>query len=364
MTLLLTGPEAPDRLTAIANDDAPRLDYRVVAERVGGKVWPCAPSPSGLRGGKLSRVGRSVGGNLQAARRAIAALPVGGTLYSTGETWGLAAGLMGRRATRKPFRHVVYTHRLYTPFWQQNLGRVRPHLHVDSWICVNRVQADLLRQALGDDSAEIHVVSQGVDTHFFSPDRAEPTERRPYLLAVGTEMRDYALLFEAVAGLDVDVMVKASSSWMTQTREALTDVPSNVTVIEERLSYAALRDLYAGASAVVVPLFDTPQAAGITSIYEAMAMRKCVIATQSAGLPDPLVDGKNGVVCGSHSAELRHVVQFVLRDHTLRDRLASAGFHTARYEVSIEAHASAVSAILRSEFNPARAASTLAKQPA
>ena len=166
------------------------------------------------------------------------------------------------------------------------------------------------------------------------------------MLAVGAEMRNYNLLFEAVDGLDARVLVKASSAWMASARQDVTAIPPNVELIAGSLSYTELRDLYAGAALVVLPLYDTPQAAGITTILEAMAMRKCVVATRSSGLPDNLVDGQTGVICDPTPEALAAALSDLLVSPERRARLAQAGYESLDRGFTLEAHAAAVSSFL------------------
>ena len=338
---ILVGPEDANRLTGISVGLAPCLDYRLVAEQCQGVIRPCYPAPAALRGPKLARAVRSISGNLRLAVQIVRAMPREGLIYSTGETWGLPVGFvsaaMGRRQT-----HVVYAHRVYSPVWLWLMRCLRSFLHVDGWICITRFQADLLQRVLGARGAPVAVVSQGVDTRFFDPSRATDSGRPPYILSVGAEMRNYALLLDAARSLRTDVVIKASSSWMTNMRRTIKSVPPNVQLIAKSLSYCELRDLYAGAACIVVPLFDTPQAAGITTILEAMAMNKCVIATRSSGLPDVMVDGCTGVIVEQDSSQLAQAIQSVLSQPQWANELAANAFSRVRQEASLESHAAGV----------------------
>jgi glycosyltransferase involved in cell wall biosynthesis len=159
-------------------------------------------------------------------------------------------------------------------------------------------------------------------------------------------MRDYNLFCEAVCGLDLPVVVKASSAWMFSCRSDTSAVPDNVRLITERLSYVELRDLYAGASLVAVPLCDTPQAAGITTILEGMAMGKCIVATQSSGLPDVLIDGETGLIAPPTAEGLRTAITTMLESPDRRSALASAGQRLVRTSFKLEDHAREVTAFL------------------
>ena len=318
---------------------APRLDYLLVAQQLGAAILHWYASPSGIVGPRLWRIGRSLGTNSWHAQAMLRSVPAGATVYSTGETWGLPVALAAG-AMRRNIKHMMYVHRVFSPRWLSALKRLGPHLKVDGWVCVTRHQADLLRAALGPDT-RVTAISQGVDTQYWDPTTTNPSEE-PYILSVGTEMRNYPLLFEAVRGLDVRVVVKASSAWMRGARESLGMPPPNVDLITEHLSYDELRNLYAGARLVVVPLQNTPQAAGITTIMEAMAMKKCVIATASEGLPDVMRDGSAGRVVAGETRALRQGLRELWDDACQRQRLAMAGHATVRRECSLERHAERV----------------------
>lgn len=345
---ILVGPEDPARLQAIQSGAAPRLDYRLVAEMCQGRIEQWHPSPAGLRGPRLVRLSRSLLGNLGRALRLVRSLVPGSIVYSTGETWGLPVALAGALLPRRRFTHVVYVHRVFSPAWLGFLRTTRNLLAVDGYICATRHQAELLRDAFGRAGKLVAVVSPGVDAAFFDPDKASPAQGRPYLLAVGTEMRNYGLLFEAVRDLGVGVVVKASSAWTAAGRSAVTAVPANVKLIAQPLSYVELRDLYANAALVVVPLYDTPQAAGINTMLEGMAMQKCVVATRSEGLPDILVQGETGVICESSASALTDTLAQLMAAPQQRERPANAGRCAVVAKASIEEHARLVRDFLMS----------------
>jgi glycosyltransferase involved in cell wall biosynthesis len=343
---ILIGPEEPDRGQAIAAHLAPRLDYQVIADFSQGRVQSWLSAPSGLSGSRLLRRGRSFFGNLAYALRLVRDLPPGSIVYSTGETWGLPLALAGAMLRRRHFTHVIYVHRVFSSTWLRFLYTTRHLLAVDGWICVTRYQTDLLRRALGPDGAPVVAISQGVDTTFLDPAMAGHPQSPPYILAVGAEMRNYDLLFEAVQGQDIRVVVKASSAWMTGSRHALTSIPANVQINTQRLSYVELRDLYAGATLVVVPLYETPQAAGISTILEGMAMQKCVIATQSNGLPAALVDWRTGLVVAPSAQDLWMAIETMWHEPESCALLARKGQRLVYEHYKLEDHAAAVSDFL------------------
>lgn len=350
---VIVGPENPERLVEIQARRAPRLDYRLVADHIGADVVQWRPSPAQYRGPKPLRVGRSLLDNLSYAFRTAKALSPGSLIYTTGETWGLPMGIAGALVTRRPFTHVVYVHRVFSLIWLCFLRVWHRILAIDGYICVTQRQANLLRRALGEGAAPIAVVSQGVDAQFFNPDAALSPEspwKRPYILAVGAEMRNYALLFEAARRVRADFVVQASSAWMAGLREKVANLPPNVRLMTTCLSYRALRDLYAGAALVVVPLCDTPQAAGITTILEAMAMGKAVVATRSAGLPDVLVHGQTGLVVDNDAQVLADGLAQLLQAPECCAALGMVGRRAVLESVTLEYHARQVAEFLVSVY--------------
>lgn len=343
--IIVVGPEDRTRVREAEQGLAPRLDYRLIAERLPGTtIEEWYPSPARIQGIKPSRVARSLSANLQRAMARVRELPPESVIYSTGETWGIPVALALRLA-RLPHTHVVYVHRVFSPDWLALLRILRPVMKIDGWICVTEWQRSVLQKTLGGTSAPVTSISQGVDTRFYRPEPHLPG-RAPYILAVGAEMRNYDLLFDAVRSMNVPVLVRPSSPWMHRQRNSIGRIPPQVSVMTQSLSYRDLRQLYAGALLVVVPLRDTLQAAGITTILEAMAMGKVVVATDSRGLPDALRHDSTGVVVEPEAKALQQALSRCVAEETWRESLARGALAAAAGEVSLETHADQVAAFI------------------
>ncbi|MEQ1935139.1 MAG: glycosyltransferase family 4 protein, partial [Fimbriimonadaceae bacterium] len=152
------------------------------------------------------------------------------------------------------------------------------------------------------------VIWQHVDTDFYTP---APAVARGPILAIGDDHgRDYDTFIEAVCELDVDVVLK--------TRRTLR-IPSGCKArfaqIQKRLTFIELRDLYAAARVVVVPLHQTLNASGVGSVLEAMAMGKPMIVSDNPPIRDYFVPGKTAVVVPSHDpARLRDAIRELVTD--------------------------------------------------
>ena len=165
-----------------------------------------------------------------------------------------------------------------------------------------------------------------VDTAFWRPEHVTAaTGPRPMICAVGQELRDYPTLVEAVRGLDADVVIAAASPWSKrEDTSAGLDVPPNVTV--RACDQFELRQLYADAALVVVPLQETDFQAGITTILEAMSMARAIVCTRTTGQTDTIVDGETGrYVPLGDAAALRAAIEDLLADPAEAARLGGAG---------------------------------------
>lgn len=172
------------------------------------------------------------------------------------------------------------------------MKRLRVWTHFTAVLPTSSYQAEELVRLGGVPSDKVIVLPYQVDCDYFSPRHARQTGRaglaRPYIVAAGLESRDYATLIAAVEGLDVDLRIAADSLWSGRQRPAIAAQPPKVTV--GSYGYAELRDLYAGASLGVVPLYESRYQHGITALQEAMAMGLPVVVTRTAGQGDVVID--------------------------------------------------------------------------
>lgn len=139
--------------------------------------------------------------------------------------------------------------------------------------------------------ARTSTVGQHVDTEFFAPVAPGKPTLGP-ILAIGDDHgRDWTTFLAAVSDLDVDVIIK--------TRHPIDlTVPRRcrLTRISERLSFVALRELYAQASMVVIPLKHTLNVSGVGSVLEALSMGKPLILSRNPPVQEYVEDQVSAVL--------------------------------------------------------------------
>ena len=209
-------------------------------------------------------------------------------IFADRETTGFALAALFKLTRRRP-RLTMIGH-LLSPRVKQALCRgLRLYRHIDCVIVHSSQQQRIAERTLGLRHEQVALIPYQTDERFWAP-RAVQVKNQ--ICSAGLEYRDYRTMIEAVAGLDVEVVIAAASHWSKhQGISGDEGVPSNVRVAS--FDYAGLRQLYAASLFVVVPLQDVENQAGITTILEAMAMGKAVIVSHTRGQTDVVRDRRN-----------------------------------------------------------------------
>lgn len=184
------------------------------------------------------------------------------------------------------------------------------------------------------------LVGFAVDEEFFRPmDRPDGG----YILAVGDDGgRDYAGLIEACRGTPYRLVLRTDTNPVVPD-----DMRGQVTVLG-RQSYLALRDLYACATLVAVPLLPVDHPSGITALFEGMATGRPVLATDVGSTRAIVRHGANGwLVPPGDVAGMRAAIVTLMGDAALRARLRAAARATIVAEASYGAYVARFADALR-----------------
>jgi glycosyltransferase involved in cell wall biosynthesis len=340
--LTVSGTIPPDLDEQIATGLRPRADYRVIAEHTDADVVDVgrALAETGRFGALLHRIG---GAGLLLGWYVFRRRGDYEVLLTDGEHVGIPLAMLTRVLGKGGSKHVMIVHVLSVPKKARLILTTRIAGQIDRYIVYCTSQADFVRDQLHVPGERVVLSTFMVDTEFFSPDKVQATKRR-MICSAGLERRDYPTLMDAVDGLDVEVVIAAASPWSKQ-HDSTADrpLPSNVEI--RRLDLHELRQLYAEAMLLVMPLHDVDFQAGITTILEAMSMGLPVVCTRTTGQTDTIVDGETGAYVPLGDARaVRAAVERLLDDPAERDRI---GQHARRWVVAhadIETYARALSA--------------------
>lgn len=187
---------------------------------------------------------------------------------------------------------------------------------VDRVITWSSVQRDAAVKRVGFRADEVKLIRHPVDQEFFCPENKE----RTILFSAGSTQRDFGTLVDAARGLGIPVRIAASlvvalNGFRVTTTDVRQLLAAHEDVRVDALNSSELRDSYADAKVVVVPLLQSDIDAGVNVILEGMAMGRPVISSRTAGQIDVIVDGDTGIfVPTGNVAALRAGICMILSD--------------------------------------------------
>jgi glycosyltransferase involved in cell wall biosynthesis len=283
--LVINATNDPAREPAIRAGQAPRKDYLELQHVLGADLLDLGL----LAQRRWTRFVRRVAG--AAVAQAVLAWTWSNrydVVFVDRESAGFSLAALNWLRRRRP-RLVLIGH-LLSPRKKQVLARLlRLPRTIDRVIVHASAQYRIAREELGMRPEQLAQLPYQADHRFWMPSETPTT---PLVCSAGLEYRDYDTLIKAVDGLDVQVVIAAASHW-SKHRGLGEDQPLPPNVRVAAYDYAALRQLYAASLFVVVPLQDVENQAGITTILEAMAMGKAVIASHTRGQIDVVRDRRS-----------------------------------------------------------------------
>jgi glycosyltransferase involved in cell wall biosynthesis len=163
--------------------------------------------------------------------------------------------------------------------------------------------------------------------------QAARTSDEGYIFVGGRSRRDFRTLFEAVQELPFPVKILTASTPELNphgsTLDGLTP-PANVEICYQDADAELFVRLAANSRMVVLPILkDSGIQAGISVYLMGMALRKCVVISEAAGVGDVLLDGQACIVPPGDAQALREAIDRLWRDDALREKYAEAGYRYA-----------------------------------
>jgi glycosyltransferase involved in cell wall biosynthesis len=260
------------------------------------------------------------------ARRLVSQLRQDDVIFCTGEDIGFPLAILCRNNPQRPKIAVcvMATQRLRV---LTLIKLFRLTQAIDLFLTETQIKRDAFQQSLRLPDHRVQSLSIQTDTQFFKPGACDISKSRPLIVSAGLEHRDYQTLAEAVSGLEVDVKICAVSpnaSRRMRVRFPQT-MPSNMTA--HPYDWPEFLQLYRDADIIVLSLLDNRLSAGLTTLMEAMACDRPVIATRTPGLISQLIDGQ--VITGvnpSDPMKLRQAIAHLLQHPEQAKQQARRGY--------------------------------------
>jgi glycosyltransferase involved in cell wall biosynthesis len=350
--LTISGTIPPDLDERIARGERPRADYREMAQGFAADLIDYAGAR--VVAGKLAPVLERIGGpDLVLAWACFRLRKRYRVIVTDGEQIGLPLAALFKLFSfdRRP-RHLMIVHILSVPKKMLFLDRLGVQSAIDQFWVYATSQKRFIEQRWKLEPDRVRFTPFMVDSTFFHPAAVRPRPHdRPQICAVGLERRDYPTLLQAVAGLDVDVVIAAASPWSKRAdTTAGQAIPANVTV--KKFSQYDLRQLYADSTLMVMPLEEVDFQAGVTAILEALAMERAVICSQTSGQTDVIKDGENGLyVPPGDVAALRAAIERLIADPELNQRMGQTGRQLIEADMSLDRYVERLSGFVSEALN-------------
>jgi glycosyltransferase involved in cell wall biosynthesis len=336
------GPEVVERIKRGASR---RIDYLEMADSFDADLIDYTTAE---RGKPIQRLITRLGGaNLGLAWACFRRRRAYDVIFADGEQVALPLAAMLRFLApfdrRKP--HLLQIcHDIFAPKKRRFFELLHVQSEIDYHIVFAQAHKDEMMRRWQIPAAQIVTMHFMVDSRFFSPTAVQRrrTSSRPQLCAVGIEARDYPTLIKAVEGLELDLVIAASSPWSHQadSSSGITPPPNVCINRDPKLD---VRQLYADSDLVVMPLFNVDRAAGSTAILEAMSMGKPVICTRTIGQRDHVIEGETGLyVPPGDVVAMRAAIQRLLDNPAELARMGAAGRRRIEQEMNLDAYVATI----------------------
>ncbi|MCG9886999.1 MAG: glycosyltransferase family 4 protein [Cyanobacteria bacterium] len=214
-------------------------------------------------------------------------------IFCNSETSGLPIAALCRGRQDRP-KIAVFIHNINRPRARIALRLLQATSHVDWFLACSQAQSNFIQEYLNLPEEKATFVWDQTDLNFFSPGPVSPQKKRPLIMSVGLEKRDYRTLAAATTDLPVDVKISGFSRDARVLAKAFPEVlPDNMS--QQFYEWADLLQLYRDADVVVVSTFPNRYAAGVQAMMESMACGRPTVVTCTEGLQHYLSDN-DGVI--------------------------------------------------------------------
>jgi len=170
-------------------------------------------------------------------------------------------------------------------------------------------------------SQKVKVIPNYVETDVFRPQKNKPGQK-PRLIFVGrlAEEKNLFSLFDAIAPMDLELLVIGEGP-QRKGLEIRTGKMKAKTIFLGNLPNYELPAILNSCDLFVLPSLHEGQP---KTLQEAMSCGLPVVGADVPGITDLIQDGENGLLCKTDAASIRFVIERLISDHGLRERLGIA----------------------------------------
>ncbi len=215
-------------------------------------------------------------------------------------------------------KHIVLLHNPLSPH-KLRLAKLLGSLkRCDTVVTFSQAEGRAASQALGLSKAQIKVLPLAIDTDYYKPPLCASAKHYPEVaLSSGVAQRDYPTLIEALRKLpQVSCNISSASAW-DNLKEVInsTTLPPNVKLTP--YSHYELLEAYSCSRFIITPInVDTSHwSAGLSTILQAGAMGKAIVATRMPAYSDYIMEGETGLLVeGGQSGAMAEAIDYLWKN--------------------------------------------------
>jgi glycosyltransferase involved in cell wall biosynthesis len=217
---------------------------------------------------------------------------------------------------------------------------------VDGIITISEAEKEGMERIFPHLKGKIEFIHEATDLEHFTPQQ-DDQNLKPYILTVGKYGRDFDTIVEAVKGTDYDLKI-ATKPALTKHLE-----PLPVNVSSKLYGHEEMSELYKNAAIVIVAVNPkyTTDSVGTLSVGEGMAMKKAIIATDTASMRSYIDKGVNGVLVeGKNVQKMKDAVTELMENKSKRESVAEKGYEFAQHYLSLDHFGKKAALFIKSLF--------------
>lgn len=166
----------------------------------------------------------------------------------------------------------------------------------------------------------IMVIPNFVDTDFFAPNNMAKNEKQIIFVGRLENQKNLFALFEALIGLDVQLLVVGSGSYK-ESLQAFAKEHELSVVFRGNVPQKEIVDELNKSSVFVLPSFYEGHP---KTLLEAMACALPCVGADVSGIRDSIKHLETGILCGTDAVSIHYAVEMLLKDRSLRERVGAA----------------------------------------
>jgi len=235
-------------------------------------------------------------------------------------------GALAAQLRRRERRHLAFSFNFTDlPTGSARKLMAAAYRHVDRFVVFSTMERTLYAKYFDLPLERFDMLHWGVQPPALQA-QAAPLEAGDYVCAIGSQARDYALLFETMRSLPSIRLVVVATP---QSLHGLS-VPENVRV-HTNIPLADAMNILAFSRFMVLPLRSSEVPCGHVTLVAAMHLGKAIVSTDSSGVSDYVKKGSTGELVASRDpTSMSRAIQALYDDPDTAVRLGAAGLSFAR----------------------------------